>query len=174
MPTPSKEEEVKLIADRLSRCTIAIATDYRGLTTAEMNLLRTRLREKGVEYRVIKNSLARRAAEQLGKESLSGFLEGPTALAFGYDDISEPAKALVSHIRSERSVLSIKGGLLDGNPLAADQVNTLATLPPKEQLIAQSLGALKMPLYALHYALSAQLQGLVTVLNARVATLEGE
>ncbi len=172
MPTEKKEQEVKLIADRLSRCTIAVATDYRGIRTAEMNLLRSRLREKDIEYRVVKNTLALRAAQQEGKELLGEFLDGPTALAFGYDEITEAPKVLRSHIRSERSVLSIKGGLMDGQVLAAAQVETLATLPTRDQLIAQSLAALQGPLYALQSVLSSQLRGLVTALNARLSQIE--
>lgn len=172
MSTAKKEEEVKLIADRLSRCTIAIVTDYRGLTTGEMNRLRTKLREKEIEYRVVKNTLVRLAAQQEGKEALNEFLEGPTALAFGYAEITEAPKALTAHIRSERSVLSIKGGLIDGQALAAAQVEKLATLPSREQLLAQSLAALQGPLYALHSVLSAQLRGLVTALNARLSQIE--
>ena len=174
MPTSKKEEEVKLIAERLSRCTSAIATDYRGLTTTEMNRLRSRLRDKGVEYRVVKNTLARLAAEQSGKQSLHPFLQGPTALAFGYQDVAEPAKALVSYMRSERSELSIKGGLMDGDSMSAEQVHTLATLPSKEQLVANYLAALQAPVYALHYVLSAQLRGLATVLDARISQLQKE
>ena len=172
MPTDKKKEQVQMIADLLSRCTIAIATDYRGLNMTEMNLLRSRLREREVEFKVIKNSLARLATEQVGKPSLKTFLDGPTAIAFGYGEITEPAKALTEHIKSERSVLTIKGGLLDGQALESKQVNTLATLPPKEQLVAKVMAAMQAPIYSLHYILSAQIRGLHTVLTARVAQLE--
>ena len=174
MPTEKKKEQVQMIADRLSRCTIAIATDYRGLTMAEMSLLRSKLREKGVEYKVVKNNLTRLAAEQAGKESLNTFLQGPTAIAFGYDDITASVKVLVEHIRSERSMLIIKGALMDNEVLPAEQVNTLSTLPSKDQLVAQTLAAMMAPLYALHYVLNAQLRGLVVVLTARLAQMKGE
>ena len=174
MPTEKKRQEVELIAERLSRCTIAIATDYRGLAVAEMTSLRRKLREGQVEYRVVKNSLTRLAAEQTGKESLNTLLEGPTAIAFGYGEITEPAKLLVAHIRSERSVLSIKGALLDGQVMAAEQVITLANLPSRDQLVAQVLQALQGPIYSLHQVLSAQLRGLVTVLDGRLKQIQGE
>ncbi|MEE9198779.1 MAG: 50S ribosomal protein L10 [Dehalococcoidia bacterium] len=174
MPTEKKKEQVQMIADLLSRCTIAIATDYRGLNVTEMNLLRSRLRERGVEFKVIKNRLARLAAEQVGKQSFNAFLEGPTAIAFGYGEITEPARALAEHIRSEKSVLTIKGGLMEAQTLQAEQVKILSTLPPREQLVARVMAAMQAPIYTLQYILSAQLRGLLTVLSARRAQLEGE
>ena len=86
MATEKKEQQVQEIADRLGRCTIAIATDYRGLAMPEMTALRRKLRDAGVEYRVIKNTLARLAAEQTGSQPLVEYLEGPTAIAFGYGE----------------------------------------------------------------------------------------
>lgn len=174
MPTEKKIQQVDQIADLLSRCTIAIATDYRGLGMTEMMSLRRKLRALGVEYRVVKNSLARLAAEKTESQPLIPLLEGPTALAFGYGEITEPAKVLVDHIRSERSVLSIKGGLMGGEALAPEQVNILATLPSREVLLAKALGALQAPIYSLHAVLSAQLRGLITALNARLEQLQGE
>ena len=174
MPTEKKIQQVDQIADLLSRCTIAIATDYRGLSMTEMMSLRRKLRAQGVEYRVVKNSLARLAAEKTESQPLIPLLEGPTALAFGYGEITEPAKVLVDHIRSERSVLSIKGGLMGGEALAPEQVNILATLPSREVLLAKTLGALQAPIYSLHAVLSAQLRGLITALNARLEQLQGE
>ena len=174
MPTEKKIQQVDQIADLLSRCTIAIATDYRGLSMTEMMSLRRKLRAQGVEYRVVKNSLARLAAEKTESQPLIPLLEGPTALAFGYGEITEPAKVLVDHIRSERSVLSIKGGLMGGEALAPEQVNILATLPSREVLLAKALGALQAPIYSLHAVLSAQLRGLITALNARLEQLQGE
>ncbi|MCH8087732.1 MAG: 50S ribosomal protein L10 [Chloroflexi bacterium] len=174
MPTEKKIQQVDQIADLLSRCTIAIATDYRGLSMTEMMSLRRKLRAQGVEYRVVKNSLARLAAEKTESQPLIPLLEGPTALAFGYGEITEPAKVLVDHIRSERSVLSIKGGLMGGEALAPEQVNILATLPSREVLLAKALGALQGPIYSLHAVLSAQLRGLITALNARLEQLQGE
>jgi len=174
MPTEKKTQQVDQIVDLLSRCTITIATDYRGLAMAEMMSLRRKLREQGVEYRVVKNSLARLAAEKTKSQSLIPLLEGPTALAFGYGEITEPAKVLVDHIQSERSVLSIKGGLVGGEALAPEQVRVLANLPSREVLLAKVLGALQGPIYSLHAVLSAQLRGLVTTLNARLDQLQGE
>ena len=174
MATEKKEQQVQEIADRLGRCTIAIATDYRGLAMPEMMALRRKLRDAGVEYRVIKNTLARLAAEQTGSQPLVEYLEGPTAIAFGYGEETGPAKALVDHIRQERSVLTVKGGIMGERSLASTDVNVLATLPSKQELIAKTAGALVGPIFALQFVLSAQIRGLVTALSARVDQLQEE
>ena len=154
MATEKKIPQLDQIAHLLSRCTLASATDYMGLGMTEMISLRRKLRALGVEDRVVKNSLARLAAEKTESQPLIPLLEGPTALAFGYGEITEPAKILVDHIRTERSVLSIKGGLMGGEALAPEQVNILATLPSREVLLAKALGALEGPIYSLHAVLS--------------------
>ena len=99
MPTPEKENQVEEIRSRLSRCTIAIATGYQGVTASGMTDLRARLREQGIEYRVIKNTLTIRAANALGKEGVGNVLIGPTALAFGYGDATAAAKGFTRTLR---------------------------------------------------------------------------
>ena len=174
MATEKKEQQVEEIADLLGRCTIAIATDYRGLAMPEITALRRKLREAGIEYRVVKNSLAGIAAEQTGAQSLVQFLEGPTAIAFGYGEATDPAKVLTDHIRQERSVLTVKGGVMGGRALATTDVTVLATLPSRQELIAKTAGALVGPIYALQSVLSANLRGLVTALSARVDQMQEE
>ena len=102
-----KDQIINELADSLSRCSIAIATDYRGLSAKEMVQLRRRLTELGVEYRVVKNTLTRFAVEKAGRKQLEALLAGPLAIAFGYDDVIKPAQALSEHIRSSGSVLKI-------------------------------------------------------------------
>ena len=172
MPTEKKSQQVEVIAELLSKCTIAIATDFRGLSMPETTELRRKLREQSVEYRVIKNSLARLAANQTEAQALIPFLEGPTALAFGYGDAAEPAKVLADHIESEHSNLTIKGALLGNKSLSAIQVQQLARLPSKDVLIAQVMGAMSAPIQNLHTVLSAQLRSIATVLTARLNQLE--
>ena len=94
MPTPKKERQVEEIKDRLGRCTIAVATGYQGMSASNMTDLRARLREQGIEVRVIKNTLTLRAASELGKEGVGNVLNGPTALAFGYGDVVTVAKGI--------------------------------------------------------------------------------
>jgi large subunit ribosomal protein L10 len=173
MRREKKEEAVRQLAQKISGCNIAIATDYRGLTVAQMTELRRRLRQVEVEYRVIKNTLARFAAEQAGKGGLNEIVEGPTAIAFGYDDVIEPAKALLDYIRSSKVELTIRGGLLEQRVLSATEVTALATLPSKEALIAKLLGGLQGTIFALVYVLNATPAGFARVLNARIQQLEG-
>ncbi len=168
-----KEQMIDELASRLSRCTIAVATDYRGLTAKEMVQLRRRLTALGIEYRVIKNTLTRFAAEKASKKQLETFLAGPVAIAFGYDDVIKPAQVLREHIRSTGSVLQIKGGILGDRLLTAEDVANLANLPPREVLISSLMGQLQAPLQALHNVLSAPLRGLLNVMQARIQQVEG-
>ena len=173
MPTPRKLQITSELRELLSKSTIAILTDYRGLTVADISQLRRRLREAGIEYRVVKNTLARFAAEQAGKVGLTKILEGPTAIAFGYADVIEPAKVLIEFVRSSRLPITVRGAILDGRILSAEEVTSLASLPPREVLVGKVMGTLQSPMYGLVNVLSASLRGLVTVLSARVNQLEG-
>ena len=168
-----KEQMIDELASSLSRCTIAVATDYRGLTAKEMLQLRRRLAEAGIEYRGIKNTLTRFAAERAGKNQLETLLTGPVAIAFGYDDVIKPAQILREHIRSAGSVLKIKGGILGDKMLTAEDVANLATMPSKDILLARLVGQLNAPLQALHNVLSAPLRGLLNVMQARIKQVEG-
>jgi len=168
-----KEQMIAELASSLSRCTIAVATDYRGLTAKEMVQLRRRLTESGIDYRVIKNTLTRFAAERAGKKQLGALLTGPVAIAFGYDEVIRPPQILREHIRSAGSVLQIKGGILGDRLLTAEDIANLATMPPREILIARLVGQLQAPLQALHNVLSAPMRGLLNVMQARMKQVEG-
>ncbi len=168
-----KEQMIEELASSLSRCTIAVATDYRGLTAKEMVQLRRRFTDAGIEYRVIKNTLTRFAAEKSGKKQLEVLLTGPVAIAFGYDEVVKPAQVLREHIRSASSVLQIKGGIMGDKLLTAEDIANLATIPSKDVLIARFVGQLNAPLQALHNVLSAPLHGLLNVMQARMKQVEG-
>jgi len=168
-----KEQLISELTDSLSRCTIAIATDYRGLTAKEMLQLRRRLTAMGIEYKVIKNTLTRFAADKADKKQLEPLLTGPVAIAFGYDDVLKPAQVLREHIRAVGSVLQIKGGILGDKLLTPEDVIALATMPSREVLIARLMGQLQAPLQALHNVLSAPLRGFLNVMQARAKQLEG-
>jgi len=161
------------LTNSLSRCTIAIATDYRGLTAKEMVQLRRRLTKMGIEYRVIKNTLTRFAADRADKKQLESLLTGPVAIAFGFDDVMKPAQVLREHIRAVGSVLQIKGGILGDKLLTPEDIANLATMPSREVLIARLMGQLQAPLQALHNVLSAPLRGFLNVMQARAKQLEG-
>ncbi|MFC1923797.1 50S ribosomal protein L10 [Chloroflexota bacterium] len=173
MPTEKKDENAKRIEGFLSDCTIAIVTDYRGMSVAEMSQLRTRLRDSKTEYHVVKNTLASLAAERSGKEELKSLLHDPSAIAFGYGEIREPAKVLVNFIRSSKVSLSIKGGLLDKRVLSPEEVTTLSSLPSTEILMSQVLRQMQAPISSFLAVLSANLRGFMGVLQARKEQLEG-
>jgi len=173
MRLEEKKQAVSELAQKLERSSIVITTNFRGLSVAEMTELRRRLRQEEIEYRVIKNNLAHFAAEQAGKEGLINIIEGPTAIAFGYGNVVAPAKALIDYIRSAKSELRISGGLVEQRVLSASEVATLATLPPKEVLIAKLLSGMQGSILALVNVLNANITGLVSLLVARRKQLEG-
>lgn len=173
MRIDEKKEVVEHLADKLARCSIAITTDYRGIPVGEMTDLRRRLRQRDIEFRVVKNTLAGFAAEKAEKSDFINVIEGTTAVAFGYGDIADPAKALVEYIRSSGSVLRIRGALVGKRAISAAEVTILATMPPKEVLVAKLLGGMKGPIAGLVNVLNANIAGLACVLGARTRQLEG-
>ncbi len=173
MPRDRKVALVRWLEEMLGRSTIVIATQYRGLNAAEMGQLRSRLKQQGIEYHVVKNTLLRLAAERVGKDRLMTIIAGPTALALGYGDPVAPARLLADYVRTSRTPLSIQGGIMDGRVLTAAEVNALAVLPPREVLFAQVLGQMQAPLAFLLAVLKAPLQGLANIVKARMEQMEG-
>lgn len=171
----AKEQKAQIIdslQEEISGCSIGILTDYRGLTNEQITALRRRLQEKGGQYKVVKNTLARFAASRAGMEDLAGTLEGPIAIAFGYDDITETAKAVTSYIKESQTGVKIKGGFLPDRVLTEAQVSTLATLPSREVLIGRVLGQMKSPITSLVACLQSPIRGMVNVLNAQIKKME--
>jgi large subunit ribosomal protein L10 len=161
---PDKVAQAEAIEAWLRDAAAAILTDYRGLNVGELGQLRTKLREAGAEYRVVKNTLLQRAAEALGITGLDPYLEGPTAIAVSREDPVAPAKALQEFIRQMRK-LEVKGALVEGRVLTADQVKSLADLPGKPQLRARVLGALQGPAAGLVGVLQGVQRNLVYALD---------
>jgi len=174
MPREKKIQIIDRLQEVFSKCSIGILTDYRGLSAPEITGLRRRLRESGIEYKVVKNTLARFAAERAGKDELASFFVGPVAIAFGYGDIIEPARALADYIRTSKASLSIKGGFLSDRLLTSEEVMTLSTLPPREVLLARVVGRMQSPIVALLGCLTTPIQGFIGVLQAKIQQLEGE
>jgi large subunit ribosomal protein L10 len=165
-----KAQIVSDLADDLSRSTIIIATNYQGLLAKQMADLRNALTKAGIGYHVVKNTLVYRAADQVGKPHLKDIIEGPVALAFGYDDIVDAVKTLNQYVKSSALSLQIRGGLLGDRILPPDELVILANLPPKAVLIARLLGQLQAPVATFHNIISFPLQGLLTVLQKRAQT----
>jgi large subunit ribosomal protein L10 len=173
MQKSDKEQVVAELTEKLRTTETLIVADYRGLTNAEIDGLRTKLIASGARFSVVKNTLTRRAAEAAGAEALLALLEGPTAIAFLETD-GDPvqvAKALGDAAR-ETKVLAIRGGVLEGKPMTAAEVESLAKLPPVDVLRGQVLGAIVAPLQNLAGLLSAPLTNLVGLIDARIAQLE--
>jgi large subunit ribosomal protein L10 len=171
----SREKKVEIVSElkeAITNCNIAVLTDYRGLSASELTSLRGKLRESAVEYRVVKNTLARLAVEEVGKGFLTSSFDGPVAIAFGYGDVTEPAKALLDYIHSSKSILSIKGGFLGDRLLDPGDITTLSKLPQREELLSQVLAGMQSPVVSLLNLLNNPLRGFMGVLQARIKQLE--
>lgn len=141
-----KEEKVKEISEFISKSKVAIVTDYRGLTVAEITDLRRQLQKEGAEYTVVKNTLAKLAIKDTSYDGLAKFLEGPSAVVFGFQDQVSPAKVLTQYIKkAKKTELELKGGVLEGKVLSANEVVQLSELPSKEELYAKMLGSMNSP-----------------------------
>ena len=173
MPTEKKKEQIDSLEQIFAKSNSGIMTDYRGLKTSDVVALRRKLRDAGVEFHVVKNTLARIAAGNSGKDQIGSIFEGPLAIAFVKDDISKSAKVLTDHIAASKLAITIKGGFLGNKLLTPAEVATIATLPPREQLIAKVMGGIQGPLYGLLNQVNAPLRGLAYVLQGRITQLEG-
>jgi large subunit ribosomal protein L10 len=169
-----KEQVVAELVERLQTSETLLVADYRGLTHAELDAVRSELLRLGARFAVAKNTLTRRAADQAGVDGLQEFLTGPTAIAFvsGGDAVGV-AKVLSETARQTRR-LELKGGLLERRAITADEVRNLATLPPAEVLRAQLLGAIVGPVASIVGIFAAPLRDLVGVIDARISQLEAE
>jgi large subunit ribosomal protein L10 len=166
-----KAQIVNRLADDLARSSIVIATNYQGLLAKQMAELRNALAKAGIQYHVVKNTLVHRAADQASKSQLKSIVEGPVALAFGYDDAVNAAKALNQYIKSAALSLQIRGALLGERVLLPEEVVSLTELPPREVLIARLIGQLQTPIAMLQNVLNAPLRGLLNVLQNRAQTI---
>ncbi|HYT12793.1 MAG TPA: 50S ribosomal protein L10 [Candidatus Nitrosopolaris sp.] len=175
MPKARKEqkvEQVDVLTEKLKKAKVAVLTDYRGLTVSQMQELRGKLRTGNVEYRVVKNTLARRAADAAGYKALESELKGPIAIAFGYEDLSLPPRLINEFVRTTRLKLEVMGGLVEGRVFNREQIRQLADLPSREVLLAQLLGTLQSPVGQLVGIMQTPLQQLLGVLEAYKSKLE--
>ena len=172
MPTDRKIQAVQDMTDWLDGATIVISTNYAGLPVTDMTSLRRALRDKEVRYKVVKNTLAYIAADNVGKPELKEIIQGPSAIAFGYGEPTDPAKALSEFIRETRSPLEIRGAVLDGRVLDSAQVEQLASLPSKDELVAQMLARMQSPISGLVNVLNGPIAGLARVLQGRIDQIQ--
>lgn len=160
-----KAEAIAEIEQKLGSTDTVLAADFRGLTVQQLSDLRGALREAEAELSVVKNTLARRAANSTGKEALLPYLTGPSGLVWVNGDPAVAAKAL-SQFASKNQALELKGGMLEGRDLPVESLKQLASLPSREQLIAQLAGGVAAPLRGLAGGLNALIAGLARSLAA--------
>jgi large subunit ribosomal protein L10 len=158
MPTEAKQAAVAELVELFKEADTAIVSDHRGLSVADMVKVRRELRAKDIQYRVIKNRLAKIAAEQADRSELAPLLIGPSAIAVGGADESSLAKGLLDAIKPFD--VEIRGAALNGVTLDADAVKALAALPGREALLAQLAGGLASPLSTMASLLAAPLRNL--------------
>ncbi|OIQ59071.1 50S ribosomal protein L10 [Moorella thermoacetica] len=166
----NKQREAKVattqeIKDKLGTSILSILADYRGLNVAEMTKLRRQLREAGVEFKVVKNTLTARAARELGLDGLEPHLQGPTAIAFSATDPVAPAKILNEVVRNSKT-FQIKVGVLQGKIVGTNEIKALSDLPSREQLLAKVVGGFQAPLSGLVNVLAGNMRNLVYALDA--------
>ena len=149
-----KKAVVEEIVNKFSKSASAILFDYRGLTVEEVTELRKQFREAGVDYKVYKNTLMKRAVDQVGVEGLDQLLEGPNAIAFSYDDPITPAK-IGSEFAKTHKDLELRGGVVEGEFFDEARVKELAAIPSRDVLIGKLLGSLKAPVSNFAYLLQA-------------------
>jgi large subunit ribosomal protein L10 len=167
MPTEKKIQEVAELTETLSRSKVVIGADYRGLRVDEVTALRRQLRENGVSMHVVKNTLFLRAAEAAGMAAAGELADGPTALIIGFDDPIAPIKTVVEYQRTARNTFVARKAFLDGQVIPAAKLSELATLPPRDVMIAEFAGMLQSPITNLVYLLQATLQEFSGLLDAR-------
>lgn len=163
MNRAEKAAVIEEITAEINEAQAVFAVDYRGITVTQVADLRSKLRESDTTFRVVKNTLTERAADQAGAEALKELLEGPTALAFVKGDAAAAAKT-ISDAAKEIELLPFKGGLMDGNPLSVDDIKAISKLPSREVLYGQLVGIVASPITGLARSLNGLLGGLAIAL----------
>lgn len=162
-----KKGRVVSLKDQMAQSKLAVVSDYRGLTVKEMTELRRRIQAAGGDYTVAKNTLVRRAlAETEGAPQIDQMLKGPTAVIFGYEDPVGPIKALMDYLKETKKELDIRGGILDGRTVTSKDLQQIATLPSREEMVAKLMGSMQSPAQGVVITLSGVARKLVFALEA--------
>jgi large subunit ribosomal protein L10 len=172
MKVEQKQAVVQELADRLRGANAFYLTDFTGLNVKRITVLRARLREAGVQYLVVKNTLAERALADLELSEIAEFFRGPTALVIGQDDPVTPAKVLADFAKENDNRPTVKAGVVERRAVSPEDVRRLATLPPREQLLAELAGAFQAPLSQFVWVMQAKLTEMVGLLEALRAERE--
>ena len=161
-----KKGIVANLAESMKNAQAGVLVDYKGINVASDTKLRTKLREAGVEYKVVKNTLLTFAAKEIGFDALTDVLNNTTALAYSTTDMVAPAKILSEYVKESKGKFTIKAGFVEGKVISAKEVAALAELPSKEVLIAQVLAGFNAPISGFVNVLNGNLRGLAVALNA--------
>ena len=168
--TSAKQAVVAQLKEQLESAKGVVLTSYKGLTVAQDTELRRELREAGVSYHVVKNTMLRIAAKEAGIEGIEEHLEGTTAFAFSTEDAVAPAKVICGFIKKNKledtEVLTVKVGMVEGKVIGVDEVKALAALPSREELIAKLLGSMNAPISNTVNVLQGVIRNAVYVLDA--------
>ena len=162
----SKKEILKDLIAKLKESKGVVLTDYQGMNVSQISSLRNELKEKKVEFKIVKNTLIEKASKELNVDDLTKDLIGCTAMAFCSDDGIAPAKLLKEYFKKNKIDLKIKSGLIDGRVFSPEKIIEIASLPSKDVLIAQMINGVKSPLYSLVFILQGPLRGLIYTLEA--------
>ena len=160
-----KKQAVADLSQKLKAARTGVIVDYKGITVEDDTKLRKELRESGSDYKVVKNTMLRLALKEAGIDGLDPILEGTTAVAVNFEDYVAPAKILNGYAEKHKN-FTIKAGFIDGKSATTDEVKTLASLPPKDVLLAQVLRGMNGPITGFVTVLNGTLKGLVVALNA--------
>ena len=160
-----KETVVAELADKLKANTSVVLTEYQGLTVAEISELRSKLRPLKCEYKVVKNTLTKRALNNLKLDEFSQFFTGPSAIAIDNTDPVATAKVLVDFSK-EHNKLKVKAGLMDGKILSLDDIKNLASLPSREVLLSKVFGTMQAPISGFVNVLAGTIRSFYNVVNA--------
>jgi large subunit ribosomal protein L10 len=172
MPTVQKSRTIDQLTDQLQRSQLTIVTDYRGLKVSDLQGLRTTLRSLDAECRVAKNTLTTIAAERAGIEGLTDVLAGPTALVMAYGDIVGVSKAVNDFARTSR-ILAVRGGVLNNRLVGRPEVEEIASLPPREELLGRLVGMLASPMARTVGVLGGPSRSIAYLLQARADQMGG-
>ncbi len=165
MVRPEKIAEVELLTEKLQASAGLVLADFTGLNVADISEFRNRCREKGVEFRVVKNRLARRAAAAAECTEIESLLQGPTGIAFGMESAVEPAKVVIDFAKDHEQLV-VKGGYLDGKLLSSAEVEALSKIPGREELLSMLMRTMQGPVTGVVGCLSGVMRNLVGVLDA--------
>lgn len=174
MPTERSVAEVEELKALFTEASVLISTDYRGMNVTAMNLMRRALRNGGIKYRISKNTLAMIAADEISRPEIKKLIVGPVGWVYTDSDASAAAKSLVDHIEAERLDMVIHGALMGDQMLSREQVEALARLPGREQLLAMLFAQMNAPVAGLATVLTGSIRGLATVLQRITESAEPE